>query len=153
MSVEQEERLRHLVAELKARGHRVTPQRLAVIDVLLGSDSHPSIEEIYEELRDSFPTMSLATVYKTIQTLKEMGEVMELGATTGRNRNDGRRPQEHTHLVCTGCGVILGVDLDPLTGREASIALEAGFRLTGHRFELLGLCPTCQKRDRIPMKR
>ncbi len=145
MLVAQEERLERLVARFKAKGHRMTPQRLAVIKALVRSDKHPCVEDIYEELRISFPTMSLATVYKTIHTLKSMGEVMELGTTTGSNRYDGRRPEEHTHLVCTGCGLIRDVDIDPLNGRDASIVRETGFRLTGHRFELFGVCPSCQK--------
>ena len=73
-----EARLNHMLLTLKERGQRITPQRLAILRVLAPSEGHPSVEEIYNVVVKDFPTTSLATVYKTITLLKELGEVLEL---------------------------------------------------------------------------
>ena len=72
-----EERLTSILSKIKGRDFRMTPQRLAIIKILISSESHPSVDDIYKEVRKLFPTTSLATVYKTITLLKELSEVLE----------------------------------------------------------------------------
>src|SRR3990170_3177980 len=104
-------RLEEVVAKLKASGHRVTPQRLAVIRALISSDEHPSVEALYQQIRSDFPSTSIATVYNTLECLKSLGQVLEL-PRSGGSRYDGRNPDPHPHLVCAVCGRIEDVDLD-----------------------------------------
>src|SRR4030043_1954062 len=89
---EPNERVTQMLSKLKRHDFRITPQRLAVLKILAASKGHPSVEQIYREVRAQFPTTSLATIYKTVLLLKELDEVLELGFPAGSNRYDGNRP-------------------------------------------------------------
>ena len=137
-------RLDELIEKLRERDYRITPQRLAILNTLALSDGHPSAEHIYDQIKEEFPTTSLATVYKTIATLKEMNEVLELGFADDSNRYDGSKPYPHTHLVCVKCRDIIDPEMEDLEILPRQIAQRAGFRLVGHRFDIYGICPRCQ---------
>ena len=140
-----EDRLRQLMAALRSRGLRLTPQRLAILHLLAKSEGHPTIEGIYERLRGEFPTMSLATVYKTVTLLKELGEVLELGfPEEGSRRYDGAKPYPHPHIICVHCKKILDPELGDLSPLLESARLKTGFRILSHRLDILGVCPECQ---------
>jgi Fur family peroxide stress response transcriptional regulator len=81
-----------LVTRFRERGHRLTPQRIALLRLIAASEGHPSAFGLYEQIKEQFPTTSLATVYKTLAVLKDMGEVLELGFSDDDNRYDGNRP-------------------------------------------------------------
>lgn len=133
--------MEELVTTLRAQGHRLTPQRLAVLRVLVGSADHPSVEQIYEQVRRQHPMISRATIYKTVETLKEMAQVLELEFSGASNRYDGRRIDPHPHLVCRGCGSIRDLELPALTREAAAVAEKTGYELLGHRLDFYGLCP------------
>lgn len=137
--------MNELINRLREKEGRITPQRLAVIRALLYNDDHPSAEDIYRELKPEFPAMSFATVYKTINKLKVMGEVLELQFRDGSNRYDGMRPAPHTHLGCTDCGKIIDLEVDPPLEAVSNAAKELGFQLMGMRFDLYGTCADCRK--------
>jgi Fur family peroxide stress response transcriptional regulator len=137
-------RLKELVAKLKERNHRLTPQRLAVLKILAAGEGHPSVERIYEQIRPDFPMTSLATVYKTVTLLKEMDEVLELGFNNGGNRYDGSKPYPHPHLICTQCGAIQDLEVDALSDIPRQVAQDTGYRIVSHRLDFFGICPTCQ---------
>lgn len=141
-------RLENLVALLRDKGCRITPQRLAILRLLVLSRSHPSAEQMHVRLLRRFPTMSLATVYKTITLLKQAGEVLELQFSELGNRYDGLRPSPHPHVICTRCGAIVDAD-DPLLCDAAErVARETGYAVFSHRLDFFGLCPACrEKRD------
>jgi Fur family peroxide stress response transcriptional regulator len=139
------ERLKTLFQLLRRRGHRLTPQRVAIVRALAAHAGHPTVEQLHREILRDFPTTSLATVYKTIALLKEHGEVLELGFGEFGSRYDGRRPKPHPHLVCTRCGTILDPDCDGLDELVRSLASRSGFSVASHRFDIFGLCPACRK--------
>ena len=140
-----EARLEALLSKLKERGQRITPQRLAILRILAGSEGHPSVEDIYGVVIKDFPTTSLATVYKTITLLKELGEVLELEFSHGSNRYDGNKPFPHPHVVCTRCKSIVDPDLESLSAMTAEVSEQTGFKVVNHRLDFYGLCPECQK--------
>lgn len=141
-------RLNHLVAVLRRRRCRLTPQRLAILNQVARSDGHPSIEEIYERLKGDFPTMSIATVYKTVTLLKELGEVLELNfPEEGVKRYDGAKPYPHPHIICVQCRKILDPEIGSLTQLVETAARHTGYRILSHRLDLYGLCPDCQARE------
>ncbi|MEJ5358368.1 MAG: transcriptional repressor [Desulfobacterales bacterium] len=142
-----EDRLSQMLASLRRRKIRITPQRLAVLRVLAASAGHPAVEQIHERLAPDFPTMSLATVYKTVSLLKQMGEVLELGFADAGSRYDGNRPFPHPHLICTGCRKILDPDLEAFEALAREIAAQTGFRIQSHRVDFFGLCPECSRRE------
>ena len=100
-------RLEDMIQKFKAQGYRITPQRLAVLNILAQSTEHPDVEKIYKQVKENFPTTSMATVYKTIVVMKEVGEVIEIAFGDGGNHYDGNKPYPHPHLICTNCKKII----------------------------------------------
>ena len=135
-----------MLEKLKARGFRITHQRLAVLEVLAASEGHPSFEAVYDQVRARYPTVSLATIYKTIGVLKELGEVLELGFADRSSHYDGHRPYPHPHLICTRCGAITDPDLSCLHDLTREVTDETGFRILTHRLDFFGVCRNCQRR-------
>ena len=138
-------RLDELVRKLRARDCRITPQRLAILRTLADSKGHPSVEQIYEQIRPDFPMTSLATVYKTVTLLKEMGEVLELGFGDGSNRYDGNRPYPHPHMICNHCGAIVDLEVPGLDALSQQAMEETGYAIVSHRLDFFGICPKCQE--------
>lgn len=139
-------RLDEIVAKLRQREFRITPQRLAILKVFLNSNEHPSVERVYEQVRINFPTTSLATVYKTVNLLKEIGEILEIGFADGRNRYDGKKPYPHPHLICTRCKAIIDPEVSSLDRLTEEVEQSSGFRILSHQVEFFGICPACQKK-------
>jgi Fur family transcriptional regulator, peroxide stress response regulator len=106
--------------------------------------NHPSAEELFARVRESCPTTSRATVYQTLDTLKAIGEVLELEFRDGSNRYDGVRPQAHPHLVCTRCGLIEDVELAGISALAAEVAAATGYEIRSHRVDFYGLCAACR---------
>ena len=144
---ESNSRLKDLVGSVRSQGHRLTPQRMAVLRILAESNAHPSAQDIYRQVQADFPMTSLATVYKTITLLKEMGQVLELGFSDDSSRYDGREPTPHPHLICVRCKTIVDWESDILSDLDWQVAKTSGYQMVGHRLDLLGLCPDCQRKS------
>lgn len=140
-------RLDQLLAKLKTREFRITPQRLAILKVLAFSENHPSVERIYEQVKENFPTTSLATIYKTVMLLKQLNEVLELGFPDGSNRYDGNKPYPHPHIICIKCKRIMDPDLGNMTKLAAEAARKTGYKIVDHRLDFFGICPKCQVKE------
>ncbi|MDD2320686.1 MAG: transcriptional repressor [Geobacteraceae bacterium] len=143
-----EERLAQILAKIKGRDFRLTPQRLAILNILAASEDHPSVDDIYKEVRNRFPTTSIATVYKTIALLKELNEVLELGFPDGSNRYDGHRPYPHPHAICTRCRKIMDPEISSVDELSEEMKKKTGYSFSFHRLDFFGLCPECQKNSR-----
>ena len=143
-----ETRLNKMIARLKEEGFRLTPQRVAVVKILASNEEHLSAEKIYERVRTEFPFTSLATIYKTVTLLKQLGEVMELGFGDDSNRFDGARPYPHPHLICTKCRRILDPDLPHLSELPKELTKKTGYHILNHRLDFFGVCPACQKQEK-----
>lgn len=144
MNTETDNRLEILVAKLRERDCRITPQRLALLDLLVNSDEHLSPAQLYERLQTRFPTMSLATVYKTINLLKDMGEITEISFSDGDTHYDASDPTPHIHLICTQCHRISDAPFITAPNLAEELSTQTGYRITGHRFDFYGICPDCQ---------
>ena len=144
---ESQARLEKVITRLRAQGHRLTPQRMAVLKVVIGNKEHPRVEQIYERVKADFPMTSLATIYKTLAVLKEMGEVLEIDLSTDGARYDGSNPRPHPHLICIKCGSITDVDMTGLDGLPRKVAQKTGYRIVSHRFDFFGICPQCQENE------
>lgn len=139
-----EMRLETMIQKIREKGCRITPQRIAILRILSISDGHPSAEKIYELVKKEFPTTSLATVYKNLSMLKEIGEVLELSFGAESSRYDGNRPYPHPHLICSECKKIVDPDIESLKDVSLELIKETGFRITNHRLDFFGICPECQ---------
>ena len=129
---------------LGPRGGRLTPQRMAIYEAVVGRTSHPSVLAVYEEVRRRFPGLSPATVYATLDLFARLGLVQEVSGPV--RRYDGQAGA-HLNLVCRRCGRVLDVvdaELDALQRRAAA---RARFQVSAVRFELHGVCPRCRRRQ------
>ncbi len=132
-----------VIDSLRKEGFRITPQRVAIVDYVLGTDSHPSAEDLHAQIRKRHPMVSLATVYKTLELLKKKGLVRELDFPTGARYDSN--VGEHVNLVCVKCGRIDDVDEASLGKLESRLARKARYSILGGRFELYGNCSQCQR--------
>ena len=143
-SANTEQRLNQMLSKLQEHNFRLTPQRLAVLKVLAVSEGHPTVERIYETVRAEFPTTSIATIYKTVNLLKQVNEVLELGFPDGSNRYDGKKPYPHPHVICTKCKKIIDPNLGSLKDLTKEVIKETGFQILNHRVDFFGTCRGCQ---------
>lgn len=136
-------RLDDLVSKFRARGGRMTPQRMAILKALLAGD-HPTVEEIYETIKRDFPMTSLVTVYRTVALLREVREVLEVVVCDPATHYDGARPYPHPHLVCIACGRVIDSPNLDVQAFTADIGRRAGNWALSQEIHFYGVCPACQ---------
>ncbi len=131
---------------LEANGQRFTEQRAAVYHFLATTDKHPTADEVFLAVRPDIPVISLATVYKSLETLVGCGLAVKLPAGDGSARYDGRTDPHH-HARCLACSRMFDL---PGEVHEPELPefdeVPTGFRVTGYRLELTGYCTACARR-------
>jgi Fur family peroxide stress response transcriptional regulator len=136
-----------IIQALRKKGYKATSQRIAICRFALRSGDHPTAQTVYREVKPVHPTVSLATIYKTLHVLKELRLVQELAFVDDETRFDSYM-EPHANLVCRRCGNISDID-DPMT-REmvARVAARARFTLIGQRLDIYGICQECSHRTK-----
>lgn len=134
---------RCVTSMLREKGFKVTPQRLAIYEVLAKTKAHPSAEMIFNELQPVYPTMSLATVYKTIDILREIGLVQVLNVGEDSFRYDADT-SDHAHVRCLDCGRVEDVYGIDSANVVENVSTATNYRLSGQQFYFFGTCPECQ---------
>ncbi len=132
----------------RASGHKVTAQRQCVFRVLQGNETHPSAEDVYEAARRQIGTISLKTVYQTLNELAELGEVAPLDLGTGRVRFDPNVEEVHHHLVCTACGKVRDLHLE-FGDLHVPTRAAQGYKVRSGEVVFRGLCKECRKRKEL----
>ena len=130
---------------LREKGLKVTPQRIAVYNMLRSTTEHPNAETIYKTLEPTNPTMSLATVYKTLDFFKQLGLVQELNVGEGRSRYDAV-VDWHPHTVCTCCGKVGDLHMEALKNVSQKLAPELDFEVEMEQLILYGKCSECRQK-------
>lgn len=130
---------------LKDKDVRMTTQRTAILANLLDGNKHPTVNEIYEDLKDEFPSMSVATIYNNLKFFKEAGIVKELPFGDGSSRFD-LTTIDHFHTICRNCGKIEDFHFPSLVEDENLSQAIADFQPEDYRFEIIGLCTECQRK-------
>lgn len=138
-------KLEVLTDRCRDAGLPVTPQRLAIYRALLRSPHHPDAESVFESVRAEIPNLSLATVYKNLETLEKLGVVRELTPLHETARFDANLDHHH-HLVCTSCKKVLDLYDDDLDGLRLPAARAKGFKVSNIRVQVEGLCSDCAGR-------
>jgi Fur family peroxide stress response transcriptional regulator len=133
-----------LIQAIQKSGLRVTPQRLAVYRALVNTDSHPTAQMLYETLRPEHPTLSLATVYNTLEALVAAGLVHSLGAAGDEAVHYDADTSPHVNLACVSCHRVIDLVSEHVDRLEHEVASTSGYRLLGSRVMYYGLCPECQ---------
>ena len=141
-----EPRMNEMIDMLKRSGLRVTPQRRAMCRTLARDTSHPTAQTIYERLKSEFPSLSLATVYNTLQILVDAGVIHEIGAAGDGAMHYDTDAALHVNLVCTNCGRIDDFHETTLQRVTQSVTQHSGYQVRGARVAYYGLCPDCRKR-------
>ncbi|GKU25309.1 Fur family transcriptional regulator [Clostridium folliculivorans] len=140
-----------LKEDLKKKGYKLTPQRRAIVDtILLNKGKHLTAEEIYDEVKLGCPEIGLATVYRTILLLEEMGIIYRLDLNDGSARYEMAHDDEHHrhhHLVCNNCGKVIEVEADLLDDLEELIEKKCDFKIMDHSVKFYGLCSECVDKD------
>ena len=121
---------------------RMTRQRKVILEELRKVDTHPSADELYEMVRKRLPRISLGTVYRNLEILSESGEIqkLELGCTL--QRFDGIAAN-HYHIRCIHCDRVVDAPADIYVTVSHDLKNATDFEITGHRLELIGICPAC----------
>jgi Fur family peroxide stress response transcriptional regulator len=130
---------------LSAHRGRLTPQRMAIYEAVVGRTTHPSVATVYGEVRRRFPGISAATVYSTLDLFARLGLVQEIGGPV--RRYDGRAGV-HVNLVCQLCQEVTDVADAQLQALQRRAAARARFQVAAARFELHGLCSRCRRLSR-----
>ena len=133
-----------IIAQLKERGLKVTPQRMAIIEVLIEQRNlHPGARLVYEEAKKKKKSLSLSTAYATLNELSRHGIIKTLQFDRMENRYEGNL-EEHLNLICERCKKILDYRV-PIAVDQREIAKKTGFSVTDTRLEYYGLCRECRK--------
>lgn len=133
-----------LVAKYKDKGLRLTAQRIAILSFLEGNTSHPTAEDIFREVKKGNPTLSFATVYNTLQMLRDKGEVLEITIDPVKKHYDPNTTPHH-HIVCTDCNEIQDVFVDYSDVLKLPGHVLEEFKPIGNHVDFYGVCRDCQK--------
>lgn len=133
-----------ILKDLKSSGHKMTPVRTALIEVLLGSDTPLSIEEISNLLESKDLTPNKTTLYREVEFLKEQKMLEEIDFGDGKKRYEISSTHHH-HIVCVTCKTVVDIPMEEdLDSKEKQILLKFKFKPIGHSLEFFGLCQNCQ---------
>ena len=139
-----EARFNEMIALLKESDFRLTPQRVELVRLIAVSDGHPSAAQLYAKIKEKFPTMSHATVYKTLALLKEMNQVLEIDLRDD-SHYDGNRPGPHPHIICTRCNQIVDGELELEPALLRKLEDTSGYKILRPQITFYGLCPDCRQ--------
>ena len=137
-------RFEELITSLRERDFRLTPQRVELVRLIAASEGHPSASQLYAKIKTQFPTMSQATVYKTLALLKEMNQVLEIDLRDD-SRYDGNRLHPHPHLICMQCNKIVDGDLELDLASIRKLEEISGYQIVRPQILFYSLCPDCRK--------
>ncbi len=141
-----------LTARFREDGLRVTPQRQCLFRLLADNDRHPTVDALYEAARAEMPTISLKTVYQTVNDLAAMGEVTLLDVGTGSLRVDPNVETAHHHVVCSRCGMVRDIPADaPVPALPARYRRR--FSVESVEVVYRGLCGECASTTDHPRRR
>lgn len=139
--------LKDIYTRLLEGGHKLTPQRWAIISIfLMNKGRHLSADDVYGTLKETYPNNGIATVYRTLELLEEINVLTRMDFGDGRARYELKDDDthHHHHLVCTRCGTITEFEDDLLDSLEKTIERKTGFVIRDHVAKFFGLCAKCQ---------
>ena len=124
---------------------RKTVQRQIILEILQKSDTHPTVEEIYEEVHRKHPTISKVTVYRDLRQLADDRDIQRVFLPGDLERYD-KRPDHHYHFKCRVCGALFDVDIEDRSDMDEMVRQKYGFHVDKHDVVFLGVCSECKKK-------
>ena len=131
---------------LRRAGKRVTPQRVLILEAMREAGGHLDADEIYRLVRPKMPRLSLSTVYRTLNMLKEVGLVDELHLGEEHHHYELRHERGHHHLICRGCGKVIEFECPFSEELIRDLSEKYDFEITGIHLDLMGYCAECQRK-------
>ena len=128
---------------LTSAGLRATSQRALILKIL--RQGHMDADEVYRQARKKRPRLSLSTVYRTLQKLKELGLIDELHFDENHHHYEVKQPAGHHHLVCLGCGKIIEFEFPLNAQMKKDVARQKNFEVTGTEVHMTGYCAQCRR--------
>lgn len=135
--------MKNLATILKENKLKATPQRLAIYQHLYDSTAHPTADEIHTNIKSTNPTMSLATVYKTIEALKQHSLIIELHTNSEKTRYDANI-KPHPHFICKKCGKVYDIHTKALETFKNQVQNENNFIIDSEKVYFYGTCKDCK---------
>ena len=133
---------------LSAQGLKRTRQRDLIASIVLESQDHIGVEDIYRKARKRDPKVGFSTVYRTMKVLKECGLVSERHFGDGVARYEPvHEGEHHDHLICVRCGDIVEFEDAKIEAQQDAIAASHGFTVTSHKHEIYGHCAKCRAKE------
>ena len=134
-----------IVEQFRREGRKITPQRRAIFEVLVGDDSHPTAEEIYQRVWTAMPDISRTTVYNTLHELVAVGALVEVEDLSGGGTRYDTSTGQHHHLFCLGCQALDDIDRD-FQQLVLPPDQTAGYHIVRRQVTFYGYCPNCQEK-------
>jgi Fur family transcriptional regulator, peroxide stress response regulator len=125
---------------------RLTPQRRAICCYLSQTEAHPTAAMVYEALKPEMPSLSLMTVYNTLNALVEMGAIQAIGQAGDEAVHYDTETEPHVNVICTACRKIVDIPSEKIAALKREIEEKSGYRLHHTKILFEGLCPECQKK-------
>ena len=132
---------------LRAEGKRITAQRGLVLEVIREGHGHLDAGEIYLQARAKDPRISLSTVYRNLNLLKDLGVITELHLDEEHHHYELREEAEHYHLICSNCDRVVEFDSSSMGALIEQTGAEKGFLIEHVHIDLVGLCQDCRARS------
>ena len=126
---------------------RMTNQREIILRELVASKQHLTADELYDIVKKVMPRISLATVYRNLEILSEANLIGKL-EISGRQKRFDYDPSEHDHIYCAVCHRVDNLEIEHDTINRESMEAVCGYRVTGYRLEIIGICPKCQQHQK-----
>jgi Fur family peroxide stress response transcriptional regulator len=134
-----------IINALRQKGYKATSQRIAICRIALVSREHPNAQRIYRNVKRLHPTVSLATVYKTLQVLSKLGMIQELAFPNAETRFDSN-VKAHVNVICLQCGSIRDINEQALRDDVLKAVSRTKFTATAERFDVYGICEKCSRK-------
>lgn len=126
-----------------SKATRMTRQKKVILEILRGTDNHPSADWVYEQAKKLVPDISLGTVYRNLNVLRDSGDIIELNYGSTFSRYDGRN-DNHYHFFCDQCHKLVDVTIPVYQGLDKMVQDTTGYEVQYHRMEFYGLCNECK---------
>ena len=136
-----------IIIRLRRSGYKVTPQRVTIIKVIIGSNEHLTPAELWEKARQVDPEIGEVTVYRTLNILSKLGLVCEIHLGENTPSYIGSPIGHHDHLICLECGKVINFTNCGVSKVSTQLKSETGFTIQQHRLDFYGKCRECGKRE------
>lgn len=131
-----------LIKELKANSCKITPQRIAVYQVIKEANDHPNAETVFKKLEPMYPTMSLATVYKSLELFSKLGLIQVINIGENSFRYDGKI-EDHQHIICSKCSKIEDLSNTLFEDLILKVQDSSKYKVEKQQLCFYGICSDC----------